>query len=105
MRVTGVSASTIKCSASLMLKKVLKVAGLVVLGVIALAGVAFAYFYFRKPASVPPPDIRVEATAERLARGKHLFEVVANCDQCHSERDPKRFGAPVVSAGRGKGRV
>jgi Cytochrome c len=39
----------------------------------------------------------------RIARGKFLFTVVANCDGCHSQLDTSRFGDVVVPGGRGKG--
>ncbi|MFN3326303.1 MAG: c-type cytochrome [Bryobacteraceae bacterium] len=73
------------------------------LGVVLLAAAGFSYLYFRKPAMAAPLDIQVELTPERIARGKYLFEVVANCDVCHSEHDFTRFGAPIVVSGRGKG--
>jgi mono/diheme cytochrome c family protein len=41
-------------------------------------------------------------TPERIARGKYIF-TVADCDGCHSGRDFKRFGGPVIEGQRGWG--
>ncbi|MEX2260720.1 MAG: c-type cytochrome [Bryobacteraceae bacterium] len=64
-----------------------------------------AYLYARLPASAPPLSIKVEATEERLVRGRYLFEKVLDCDGCHSQRDFTRFGGPVIAGGRGAGWV
>jgi mono/diheme cytochrome c family protein len=82
-----------------------KILGIFALIVIVIAGSGFGYLYFRKPAVAPPSSIRVAMTSERIARGKRLFEVVMDCDGCHSEHDNSRFGRPVVEGGRGKGYV
>lgn len=70
-----------------------------------VAGSAAAYYGTYLPRSAAPRAGRVPVTSERLARGKYLFEVVADCDGCHSERDYSRFGGPVVASGRGKGQI
>ncbi|MBI3210763.1 MAG: cytochrome C [Candidatus Solibacter usitatus] len=66
-----------------------------------VVGGGFAYLSLRKPNAAPPSSIVIERTPERLARGKYLFEVVNDCDGCHSERDFTRFGNPVVTRGKG----
>ncbi|MGH9718711.1 MAG: c-type cytochrome [Bryobacteraceae bacterium] len=73
--------------------------------VAGLTGAGFGYLYFRDPEIAPPAPVKVKITAQRIERGKHLFEHVADCDGCHSERDWTRFGGPVVTAGRGKGNI
>lgn len=60
------------------------------------AGSALGYLVLRQPLSAPAPDIKVEITPERMARGRHLFHHVAGCAGCHSERDFSRFGHPVT---------
>src|SRR4051812_42952537 len=82
-----------------------RILGAVVSIFVAAAGCGLGYLYFRKPATAPPSAIRVEMTPERIARGKYLFQLVMDCDGCHSEHDESRFGRPVVEAGRGKGFV
>jgi len=65
---------------------------------------AVGYLYLSKPAMAPALDTRAQATPERLARGKYLFNL-ADCDGCHSQRDFSRFDGPVVEGGRGAGSV
>jgi hypothetical protein len=85
-----------------MLKKIaLTLAGVVV--VVPAGGLG--YLYFRKPAQAPPLQIRVPMTRERIERGRYLFQNVADCDDCHSQRDFTRLGGPVIPSGRGQGNV
>jgi mono/diheme cytochrome c family protein len=75
------------------------------LATVAIAGTGFGYLYWREPAIAPASDLKVEMTPERIARGKYIFEIAADCDGCHSLRDFSRFGGPVVESGRGQGVV
>jgi mono/diheme cytochrome c family protein len=81
----------------------------ILLSILAIAIVVpaggLAYLYLRKPAQAPPSDIKVAMTPERIERGKYLFEGIADCDGCHSQRDFTRVIGPVVPAGRGRGVV
>lgn len=70
---------------------------------VALTGVAAAILFGVFPRHAAPSAKRIEVTPARLARGKYLFEVVADCDGCHSLRDFDRFGGPVLPHGRGAG--
>ncbi len=85
-----------------MWKKVLLVI-LAVLVVVVAGGAAFLFLH--QPAQVPAASIQVSMTPERIARGKYIFENLADCDGCHSQRDFSKFGGPVVPAGRGRGNV
>ncbi len=69
-------------------------------GVGGLALIA-GYFVVRPPKSAPPKEIRVPMTPETVARGKYLYEVVADCDGCHGERNWGKQLAPVVRSGAG----
>jgi mono/diheme cytochrome c family protein len=71
---------------------------------LAIAG-GFAYWGLLLPRKAAPVTQSVIPTPERLARGKYIFEVVADCGGCHSIRDFSRFGGPVVPGGEGKGQV
>jgi mono/diheme cytochrome c family protein len=73
------------------------------LGAATLAALGFVYLSMRKPNLLPAESIQVPMTPENIARGKHLFTVIADCDGCHSERDLTRFSAPVIASGRGRG--
>jgi len=75
------------------------------LGTLAVGGSGFGYLYWREPLVAPPMDVVVEINPERVARGKHLFQVLADCDGCHSPRDFSRFGAPVIASRRGSGTI
>jgi hypothetical protein len=61
--------------------------------VLAVAG-GFAYWGLLLPRKAPPRTQSVIPTAERLARGKYIFQVVADCDGCHSIRDFSRLADP-----------
>jgi mono/diheme cytochrome c family protein len=81
-----------------------KITGYTLLTLFSVATGGFAYFYFRKPASRPPADIRVASTPDRIVRGKYIFQL-ADCDGCHSPRDPSKLYLPVIEARRGSGQI
>jgi mono/diheme cytochrome c family protein len=79
---------------------------LYVLGaVVVLVGGGLGYLWLRKPAQAPPLDIKVAMTPERIARGKYIFEQLADCGGCHSPRDFSRFNGPEVEGKKGSGTV
>ncbi len=77
----------------------------ILLAAVCLFGAGAAYVAFLLPSHRAAPDVRVERTEARLARGKYLYEHVANCGDCHSGIDESRFGFPVIPGEAGKGRV
>jgi mono/diheme cytochrome c family protein len=77
---------------------------LVVLCVLALgAGGGIGYLLLAGPKMRPASQMKVEATPERLERGKYLFEKVCDCQGCHSPHDMTKFGMPVVPDKVGSG--
>lgn len=72
---------------------------------LVLLGGGFAYLSLRQPAQQPASNIKVSMAPERIARGRYIFEQLADCDGCHSQRDFSRIGGPVVLSGRGRGNV
>ena len=74
------------------------------LAVVALVAAAagVAYLYAAYP-NVPLTDYRVEATPERLARGKYLNDHVVGCTTCHTPRDWTKFSGPVKADMLGAG--
>lgn len=74
---------------------------LAVLAVVIVGG--YSYLQTAFPKVGDPPDITVEATPERLARGEYLATHVTGCIDCHSSRDYSRFGAPIVAGSEGRG--
>jgi cytochrome c2 len=74
----------------------------VLVGVLAAAG-TLAYIYGMLPRQRPPPDLRVAATPDLVARGGYLVNHVLLCNDCHSERDWTLYSGPAkppLGAGR-----
>lgn len=84
------------------MKTFLKIVGGVVLLVIALIACAVIWLAVRKPASRPPSAEKVEATPERMTRGKYLVEHVSPCLDCHSDHVLK-YTTPVKPGTEGQG--
>ncbi|MDL1892778.1 cytochrome C [Sphingobacteriales bacterium CHB3] len=85
------------------MNKAVKIIG-IALGVIVLvlAG-AVGYFNLSYPDVDPAPNITVERTPERIARGEYLANYVTVCIDCHSTRDWSKFAGPVMPGTEGKG--
>jgi hypothetical protein len=77
---------------------------LLTLAVLVAAG-GFGYLYLRKPNMRYAPQIKLDRTAERIERGKYLFEVAFNCEHCHSETDGAKFTMPAKPDRIGVGQV
>lgn len=82
------------------MKKVLITIGIVI--VIAVLGIA-SYLKFALPNVGPAPDLQVQASPEKIARGEYLANHVSLCVDCHSTRDWTRFSGPLVPGTIGKG--
>jgi len=50
-----------------------------------------------------PPDIRVEITDEKVARGHYLANFVMTCTECHAVRDFTHFAGPIKTGTLGVG--
>ena len=72
----------------------------VVAGVLILL---VAYFFWKYPDVDRPPVMKVEASPERLARGKYLANHVTVCIDCHSERNWTLYSGPIIPGTEGKG--
>jgi len=85
------------------MKKVLKVIGIVV-GVIVLGiGGFLTYLKTAYPKIAPPQAMKIDATPELIARGFYLANHVCLCVDCHSKRDWTKYCAPLVSGTIGQG--
>src|SRR5271157_160857 len=82
-----------------------KIVLILLLVIVLVAGGALSYLYLHQPAQVAAASIRVPMTPERIARGKYIFETLADCGGCHSQRDFTRVGGPIVPSGQGRGNV
>lgn len=85
------------------MKKALKVIGVIVGAIVILASGAVTYIVVAYPNVGDAPDLKVEATTERIERGRYLANAVNVCMDCHSTRDWTRFSGPVVPGTTGKG--
>ncbi len=72
------------------MRTMLKIAGFLTLVLVAAAGVGLSYLYLWKPARHSGAP---HAGADRAR--EVLFQALADCDGCHSERDFTRAGGPV----------
>lgn len=85
------------------MRRLLIALGVLVGGLSVVAGAGLAYFVFFYPRVGPPPAIRVQATAQRIERGRYLANHVALCINCHSTRNWGYFSGPIVPGTEGKG--
>jgi mono/diheme cytochrome c family protein len=85
------------------MKKVFKVIlVIIVLIIIGIVGVAF-YVKTALPNVGAAPDIKVDITPERVARGRYLANNVAACMDCHSQRDWSVYAGPIKNGTFGGG--
>jgi mono/diheme cytochrome c family protein len=85
------------------MKKILRILAVVVLLVIVVAAGLLAWLSMRSPAMRPPSTESVEATPERLARGRYIVHHLSDCVSCHSDHNFDRFGMPIIPGTEGKG--
>lgn len=83
--------------------KALKIAGIILAGLLLLVAGAGTYVKTALPDTGPAPDIRIERTAARIERGKYLANHVTVCMDCHSTRDWSKFAGPMAPGGLGSG--
>ncbi len=86
-----------------MLTRLLRIMRIVLLALLVLVGVGLAIIFLVFPRSRPAADLRIERTLARVERGRYLVQHVANCLDCHSERDWNYYGGPVVVGTEGQG--
>jgi mono/diheme cytochrome c family protein len=84
-------------------KKIFKILGMIVGIFLLLIIVGLVYFNLAFPKAEAVPNIKVDITAERVARGEYLAKHVTECLDCHSERDWTKYAGPVLSGSEGKG--
>ncbi len=85
------------------MKKFIKILGIIFSLVIIFVVAFVIYFNTTYPKVDPPSTEVVEATPERLARGKYLAINVTGCIACHSTRDWTMYAGPIVPGNYGKG--
>ena len=82
------------------IKKILK--WLLIIIIIVIVG-GLSYIKIALPNVGAAPDMKVELTPERIARGEYLANHVTVCIDCHSGRDWSKFSGPIVEGTLGKG--
>lgn len=85
------------------MKKALRIIGIIVGVVAVLIAGAILYLLLAFPKISPPSDLKVEATPERIERGRYLATTVVGCVDCHSVRDWTKFAGPIIPGTEGKG--
>lgn len=77
------------------MKRLLRIVGVLVLLFAVIVVGALGYVRYRLPNVPLDGSYKVEATPERVERGKYLANYVAACMDCHSGRDWSLFAGPV----------
>jgi mono/diheme cytochrome c family protein len=85
------------------MKLALKIFGGIVLFVAVVVAGGLTYLFTAFPKSEPAPQITIEATPERIERGRYLANHVSVCMDCHSTHDMKYYSGPIVPGTEGKG--
>jgi len=85
----------------------MKKAGKIIIYILLVAivgiGTLLSYVKFALPNVGDAPDLKVELTPQRIARGKYLANNVTVCIDCHSKRDWYKFSGPLDTNTRGTG--
>jgi mono/diheme cytochrome c family protein len=85
------------------MKTLLKIVGGLVVLLLVVAACGYGYLMFAFPKVPPPTAFKIEATPERLERGKYLNDHVVGCTTCHTKRDWTKFSGPVIADRLGAG--
>jgi len=85
------------------MKKLLKVLGILVLSILVIILLIVAYIKIVLPDVGPAPDMTIERTPARLARGTYLANSIMVCMDCHSKRNLTQFSLPMDEKTRGEG--
>ncbi|MBB6612161.1 c-type cytochrome [Pontibacter sp. Tf4] len=85
------------------MRKFFRIAGYVVVAILAVIAAGVIYMQYAFPNVDAAPTITVKATPALVERGEYLANHVAVCVDCHSQRDWSRFAGPVTPGTEGKG--
>ncbi len=84
------------------MRKLLKIIlVLLVLALLAFAG--FIGYVVTFLPNIPLEKVEIEYTHDRIKRGEYLVKNVAQCLDCHSEREWSKFSGPLKPGTEGKG--
>lgn len=85
------------------MKKIFKIVKILLAVVVVLGVSGYIYFNNVYPQQIEVENLQIERTPERIERGKYIFNHVAACVDCHSERDFSKLSGPVKPGTEGKG--
>jgi hypothetical protein len=85
------------------MKLLLKIAGGIVALLVLLAACGYGYLMLAFPRVPAAPNVKFDASPERIARGKYLNDHVVGCTTCHTQRDWTKFSGPVKEEKLGAG--
>lgn len=86
-----------------MKRKLLRILFFMTSMVIVILIIGASYIKIALPDVGDAPDMAVDMTASRIARGRYLADNVMVCMQCHSQRDWTKFAAPLKPETKGAG--
>lgn len=85
------------------MKRWKKIVLIAVSAIVVLIVCLLSYLSFCLPDVGPAPDLKVDRSPARVARGRYLAHAVAVCMDCHSARDWSRFSGPLIPSTLGQG--
>ena len=85
------------------MKLLLKIVGALVVLLLVVAAAGLGYLFVAYPNVPLIEGYKIEATPERLARGKYLNDHVVLCTDCHTPRDWTKFTGPIKRERLGAG--
>jgi mono/diheme cytochrome c family protein len=85
------------------MRKTLRVLAIIVLAIIVVAAGLLTYVKTALPNVGRAPDLTVDRSPDRVARGRYLANYVTVCMDCHSSRDMGRLSGPLVPGTEGQG--
>ncbi|HMS64743.1 MAG TPA: cytochrome C [Ignavibacteria bacterium] len=85
------------------MRKFLKISGIIFAVILFILLIGYGYIMTQYPKSLPAPDMKITATPQMYERGKYLANTFASCTDCHSDRNPDKFGNPLIESTIGKG--
>lgn len=85
------------------MKKIKKISFSVLLILLVVIITTAGYIKIALPDVGKAPEMKIEQTPERIARGEYLANHVTICIDCHSQRDWTRFSGPPKDGTQGQG--
>jgi len=85
------------------MKTLLKILGALIGVLVLVVLCGLGYLFLVLPRVPAPSTIKIEATPERIARGKYLNDHVVGCTTCHTQRDFTKFSGPIKQELLGSG--